>query len=393
MNDVNIDATALFCRLLKAYASGKYRYFVLQGGTWSGKTYSIMQLLYFILSRSRYRQTAMVISETYTHIKDGPLTDLMKIIGLDKDDKRYNITDKELTVGLSKMMFRTADKPSKLKTAKKDIVYLNEANSLDYSIFKQANYRARSVFIDFNPDTKFWAHDLIDRDDCWFDISTYKDNHYTPQDIIDNIESEKESDPEWYRVYGLGQIGKYDGLVFTNWECQDLTTVWENSQYDELFFGLDFGYNPDPNAFLVVALKGDTIYVFKEIVVNDIVNSEMAKLILPWCGHSPVFCDSASPLNIRELQEAGVNALKCGPTPKKDRDFSINWLRVKKIIIDKRCTSVKNELEKFARKKDTNGNFLPVFDDRTPDHCISALRYAFSYMMSINKLKSINLGD
>lgn len=372
MSDVTIQATALFSRLLAAYCSGKYRYFVLQGGTWSGKTYAIMQLLYYILERSDYRQTAMVVSETYTHIKDGPLTDLMKITGMDKDSKDYNITDKELTVGVSNLLFRTADKPSKLKTSKKDIVYFNEANSLPYSVFKQGNYRARSVFIDFNPDRKFWAHDLIERPDCFFDISTYKDNEFTPQDIINNIESEKDTDPEWYRVYGLGQIGQHDAIVFKNWRVEDLSKKYE--EIEELNFGLDFGFHPDPAAFVITGREGRTIYIFKSIALSNATNEQLAEVIKPWCNDSPVWCDSAEPKSIMELRGHGINAFGCGP---KHRDYSIRWLSSHEIVIDDKATGAKKEIEEFSRLRDkSTDEVLPAFQ-KGGDHFIDASRYSF----------------
>ena len=321
-----------------------------------------------------------MVSENLPHIKRGVLRDFENIMGEDfykfgewnKTDKVYRFKNGSV------IEFFGADDFSKLKGSRRDILFINECNNIPYESYKHLSIRTRQyTILDWNPDSKFWFHNkLMDQPGVWFDISTHKDNDYLDQKIRNAIEAARLTDPEWYRVYGLGLVGQHEAIVFRNWKVQDLSEIYKKA--DRINYGLDFGYWPDPAAFVVTAKIDKKIYIFKTLGMNEGTNEQLAQLIQPWCGGSVVWCDSATPKDVKELQGYGINAKGVG---KKDRDFSIKWLAGHEIIIDPDCVHLIEEFEDFSRVKDKKtGEILPVFQDKN-DHWIDALRYAYKVEM------------
>ena len=383
------EPTKTFNRLLDAYVTGSYRLYMLQGGTSSSKTYSIMQLLVYIAIHSTTPRLIVVMAESVPAFKDGARKDLFDILQTNEGDDRYNNTDHKFKIGKCVIQFRSADKSMKQKGKRQDILYLNECNNYPKSVFDQTEPRTKEcVFMDWNPDVKFYAHGMTDEEDVYFDISTHWDNHHLDPRIRRSIEARKDTDPEWYRVYGKGEIGQYEGLVFRNWKYCDLSKVY--NQFDELHYGLDFGYSPDPAVFTICAKKGNNIYVLKEMVFQEFTNQQLAEAIKPYVNDNVLFCDSAEPKSIAELKTHGI--LSKGVKKGKDsRKFRINWLKGHKIWVHKTCNNLKSELEVFSRLKDKNGDILPMFMDGK-DHSIDAVCYAFNAIMFQTGMVSKSIG-
>jgi len=368
--------TKVFNRLASACASGRYRVFGLQGGTSSSKTYSTLQLLAAMAERDTRPTLTSIVSETIPHLKRGVIRDFFKIIDSTEKDYAYNISNMVYTFpNGSQIEFFSADDPAKLRGARRDRLYMNECNNIDYFAYSQLEPRTKQkVFLDWNPESRFWFHDKVqDTDGVWFDISTYHDNEFLDQSIKDSIEARRLTDPEWFRVYGEGLIGQYEGLVFRNLHKSDLSEVYPT--IDRIYHGIDFGFFPDPAVYVMVGIHNDKLYIFKEIVANDLDNQQLAELVKPWAGQNVVYCDSAEPKSIQELKKHGVNARSCGG---KERQYSINWIRNKEIHIHTECPQAWREFERFSRKKDRNGEVLPIFADDMEDHVIDAVRYALT---------------
>lgn len=372
--------TDVFFRIVNALNSRRYKIFGLQGGTSSSKTFSILQIIIFLSENDKTPTLTSVVSETIPHLKRGVIRDFFKIIGSSEQDQNYNVSDRIYTFANgSKIEFFSADDPSKLRGARRDRLYINECNNINKSAYDQLEPRTRSfVFLDWNPEFKFWFHECLQmQEDVFFDISTYKDNKYLENSIKMSIESRRLTNPEWYRVYGEGLIGQYEGRVFKNIVIEDLTSIYRT--IDNVCYGLDFGYL-DPAAFLVVGIKGNDIYIFKEITGSELSNSQLSKLIKPWCEKRIVWCDSSEPKSIRDLSSLGINAYSVG---KKDIDFSISFIKNHKLHIDKDCKVCIKEFEGFVRPKDKNGEYLPTFIDKD-NHTIDALRYALKLEIDKN---------
>ncbi len=248
-----MKTTPVFNRILK---NRKNRIQILQGGTSSSKTYSILQYLYFIGLNSTEKIVISIVAETMPHIKKGALRDFLQIISDRLYLYEYNKTEGTIKINNTLFEFFALDQPHKARGARRDILYINECNNVNYELYVQLAMRTkRNIFLDFNPSSRFWAHDLVDKESTSFDVSTYRDNPYLSQDIIKSIEALKDINPEWWRVYGEGQIGQLEGLI-----VPDFTLVDEMPDI-ETDCGLDFGFTNDPSCLLEVGMTKEGVYI------------------------------------------------------------------------------------------------------------------------------------
>jgi len=163
---------------------------VLQGGTSSSKTYSILQILLQLAVESVNGVLISVVSETLPNLKRGAIKDFMDILGESYDIRMHNKSDLKYKIGKSTIEFFSADQPHKLRGARRDILFLNEANNISKDAFDQLEVRTKSkIFIDFNPTHEFWGHEVAKRDDASFDVSTYRDNPFLDGRIIKRLET------------------------------------------------------------------------------------------------------------------------------------------------------------------------------------------------------------
>lgn len=217
--------------------------------------------------------------------------------------------------------------------------------------------------------------------------STYKDNlRFLEKDDVYDLEHEKN---QYYKeVYTNGNWGILGKVIFTNWTVEDISAERRKS-FSKIRNGLDFGFSGDPAVLIQLAIEQDTIYIFGEEWRYELTNQTLAVLIKEKIGDEPVWCDCAEPKSIKELQQCGIAAYPV--TKGKDSVvFGIQWLQGKKIVVDKRCQNVQNELALYQWEKDKQGNYLPQPVDKF-NHTIDAIRYACERDMirSNNKIEII----
>lgn len=274
-------------------------------------------------------------------------------------------------------------------------IWVEEATEVDRDAIKQLIRRQRGgdeairkrLTMTFNPIYKShwiytdyfsviaWADDQTEYQTPELSIlkTTYKDNYFlTPQDVID-LESETD---EYYRdVYTLGKWGILGDVIFKNWRTEDLSDRLD--QFVNHRNGLDFGFSRDPAA--IAATHYDrarkTIYIYGEVYERGLTNDVLAQEAKNLVGQQYIYCDSAEPKSIAELQQHGVSAL----ATKKGKDsinFGIQWLQQQTIIVNSKCFNARNELSIYHWKKDKDGNAIrqPVDKD---NHLMDSLRYAY----------------
>ena len=388
---VLIYPTKVYKNLITAYNTREYTVLALQGGTRSSKTYSTLQLLHTICVNSKRKLLISVVSESLPHLKRGALRDFQNIMGISTGSRGWHATDKIFTYPNGcQIEFFSIDNVDKCKGPARDILFINECNGVVHEAAHQLMIRTRkTIFLDWNPQSKFWFHEKYQgKPDTWFNISTHWHNHHLEESIRERIERMKYIDREWYRVYGMGLVGVWKGKVFEKHRTDDLEEIFKNTDPSALRFGLDFGYKPDPCAFVMAAKIGTTICVFKEIVVDETTNDDLAEIIKLWCKDHIVWCDSASPDRIRSLVKCGINARGVG---RKNREYSTLWLKAHEIVMDNDCKCTQKEVDEYSLKVDKNGEVLTVFQDKN-DHCIDALRYAFTPdYQNVGEAKNIHL--
>lgn len=362
--------------LFRANIEEGIRTYINQGGTSSGKTYTIMQvLIYFALSDAGSVST--VVGQDLPNLKVGAYRDARTIIGgsswLRKWFK-FNESGHYLLCGNGSIIeFKSYKDEQDAKNGKRDYLFLNEANGVDYSIFWQLSIRTRKrIWLDYNPSERFWVHNEVKgRDGVKMIISDHRGNVFLSDEEHERIEGIE--DKELWKVYARGLTGKLSGVVFPNFNIVDELPAregWKLSGY-----GLDFGFTNDPTAltFNVVA-HGE---LWTDVVIYD---TGLTNPMIAECAKGAgvtradmIVADSAEPKSIAELKNAGlwvVPAVK----GKDSINVGIDILKRYKWNVTRRSVGLIEELQSYKWKSDRDGK-----QTNTPidgfNHAIDATRY------------------
>ena len=364
---------------------------IVQGGSSAGKTFSIVPLLMNYAIENEGKMIS-VVSESMPHLKRGAMRDfenIMRITGrwregaMNKQHSTYTFSNG------SKIEFFSADQPDKLRGARRNVLFVNEANNVPWESFHQMFIRTSDCcFIDFNPVAEFWAHtELKDRDDADFAILTYKGNEGCPQAAINELQraevKAKAGSTYWKNfvdVYVYGKIGKLTGTVYDNWKVTD--NLPDSARL--LGYGLDFGFSNDPSALIGFYRHNGRLILHEEVYKTGLTNSDMNSLFRSK-GVSktmPIIADSAEPKSIEELKRYGWNIK---PT-KKGRDSILYGISVvqaqDEMLITSSSTNLIKEFRNYTWDKDSEGNKTNKPIDKW-NHALDAVRYYA--MMKLNK--------
>lgn len=301
-NEVNL--TNVFFKNLDAYQSGEHL-IIDQGGQGSSKTYSILQLLYLIGSKEKKRIT--IASYALPHLKAGAMFDFDRIIesfGMNPYTIK-NISESSYHLNGSVIeFFGVEGNIAKAHGPRRDILFINEANrKITYEVFDMLATRTQgAVFLDFNPDQEFWLHErVINNFKHIFIKSNYLDNPWLPEKELKNIllKKDKPGFENWWKVYGLGEIGKLEGAIFQNW-C-----FGEFDQYLPYSFGLDFGFNdPDALVKIVIDQKAKKMYWDEKIYKEGNSFTELKEMIAYHCNRNDLItADCADARMISQLRQ------------------------------------------------------------------------------------------
>jgi phage terminase large subunit len=354
----------------------KKRVKIIQGGTSAGKTFGILPILIDKCAKEKGLEVS-VVAETIPHLRRGALKDFLKIMrwtGRFVED-RFNATllKYEFANG-STIEFFSADNASKLRGARRDVLYINECNNVTFDAYQELSIRTKKeIYLDFNPANEFWVHkELKDEPDSDFLILTYKDNEALDQSIVTIIEKNRDKAAtsnywaNWWRVYGLGEIGSLEGVVFDNWK--EIDKLPEDARL--IGIGLDFGYTNDPTAAIEVYNWNGKRIVNELVYSTGMLNSDIARM-LPTAV--TIYADSSEPKSIEEIRRFG-KTIK-GVTKGKDSiKYGIDVMQRQEYLVTKQSTNLIKELRAYCWDVDKHGVRLnnPAGGN---DHAIDALRY------------------
>lgn len=361
---------------------------VVRGGTSASKTFTIVPFLIDYAVKNPLAEIS-IVAETIPHLKRGALRDFLKIMDMIGMYEPENFNKSSLVYTFSNgayIEFFSADAESKLRGARRDVLFVNECNNITWEAYYQLAIRTRRfIYLDYNPVSEFWVDtELINDSDTDFVVLTYKDNEALDLSIIKEIEKAKEKAltssywANWWNVYGLGLIGSLQGTVFENWaQCDAIPNDAEFVAY-----GMDFGFTNDPSTLIAVYRYNGELYINELIYQTKLTNSDLIIKLreLGIKPHEMIVADSAEPKSIEDLRRAQfrVEGAKKGADSIRN---SIDTLQAFKLNVTKSSVNLIKELRNYKWVTDNDGKPTSQPID-SYNHGIDSLRY-----VALNRLK------
>lgn len=348
---------------------------IVRGGTSSSKTFSIIPML-ITYAVQNPRQEISIVAESIPHLRRGAIRDFLKImqmVGMFRDSQ-WNKSSLTYTFSNESFIeFFSADQPDKLRGARRDVLFVNECNNIEWESYYQLAIRTRKfIYLDYNPVTEFWVDtELIGDTDSEMIVLTYKDNEALDESLVREIEKARDKAEtseywrNWWAVYGLGQIGNLEGVIFSNYKTID--TIPKEARL--IGCGLDFGYSVDPTAIVEIYQYNNQRIVNELCYRTGMLNTDIAK-VLP--KDVPIYADSAEPKSIEEIRRYGIQ-IKPVTKGKDSINYGIQVMQSQDYLISKDSTNLIKELRGYCWDKGKDGKQLPI--PIGTDHSIDAFRY------------------
>ena len=350
------------------------------GGTSASKTISILLILIDKCQRAANNGELLlvsVVSESLPHLKRGVMRDFLNIMEGHKyfKEDQWNRTDFIYNFGPGvRMEFFGVDTPDKVRGPRRDILFMNEANNCPLESFEQLEVRTKQeIWLDWNPTNEFWFYTEIlphRAEDLDFITLTYKDNEALDPEIVKSIEA-RQHNMNWWKVYGLGQLGEVEGKIYKDWKIID--EIPHEARLERM--GLDFGYANDP-AVLVAIYYYSGGYIVDELIHRThMSNRQLADFINN--GATPnalIIADSAEPKSIAEMNEYGLQIIGANKGAGSVSQ-GIQWVQDQRMSMTKRSTNVIKSYRNYMWRTDRDGKILTVPDHNFSD-AMDAIRYA-----------------
>jgi phage terminase large subunit len=227
----------------------------------------------------------------------------------------------------------------------------------------------RVLFKQLNVPTNIFDTKEYISDQCYVMHSTHWDNQFLTYEDHLKYESFKTKSPYFYQVYALGRWGILDGVIFTNWRVEDFA---RSRKFDNVRFGVDFGFTNDPTVFYSIAIEGMKIYIFNEVYEIGLSNKDLSDIIKPITGNGTVWCDCAEPKTISDLKTRGVKAI--GVSKSFSKSYRLQLMQQYEIIFDTNCKYGPEEFSRYLWNKNKYGMKSNEPEDRN-DHSADAIYY------------------
>ena len=362
----------------------------LQGGTRSGKSYSAVQYT-IVKALEEPGLMISIVRKSFPSLRISALRDFKSIMQeLDLwDEDSWRASENTYFFDNGCMIeFLSVQDSERRKGTKRDILLIDEANELDYEDYFQLFIRTTDKTIlaynpSFPPQTHWITNQVHTHPEAQVIISTYNDNPFLEDSIIMEIERLRETSPSYWTVYGTGEFGMTEGLIFDNFSIIDYIP----DEAELMGYGCDFGFTADPSTLVGLWKDEEGIYLDEVFYEHGLLTNEISNLIrgsYDVMGRGQVIADSAEPRTIEELFRMGINIKPCV----KGKDSIINGIDIMKqhkMFITKRSKNLIDELYSYQWLKDKRGNLTNQPDPRSNDHAIDAARYVCSFFLSQRK--------
>lgn len=357
---------------------------VIQGGARAGKTIAILIIL-CDLSFDVEDKIISIVTDSYPNLEKGAMRDWEKLIKATGRERYFKVnlskhTWTNLCTG-TVLEFFSCDSEDALGAAR-DYLFINEASRINKQTFDQLALRTTGdIWIDFNPTHEFWAHtDLLKRPKgVSFAKVTYQDNEAIPPAVLEELLSHRgDGTNNFWRVYGLGEIGSLEGNVYEGWTPAE--SVPEGFVLKR--YGVDFGFSNDPTAVVAVYEAEDKSVCFELKLYETKLLTPALVECLKQMPDSLFVCDNARPEIIAELQVNGVRAIGCNKQPGEKMNgklYNIELVKRRKVFYVQNKDLEREYLTYAWRKKKSTGETLDEPEDGN-DHALDAISYAIRDM-------------
>lgn len=361
---------------------------VVAGGQGAGKTISILQIFILLAIGERKNLTLSIVAESLPNLKSGALKDFEELLIAMKVKSKFKVnqTDRTYICGSNKIEFFSVDGEASRLGSRRSHLYINECDNIKLDTFLALQGRTSDfTIVDYNPRRQFWIHEhFIDEVDVDFISVTFLDNEFLPQGEIDSIlrykrKAEETNNPYWinkWKVYGLGELGIADGLIFENWSKID--ELPKGAKY--LGAGLDFGFSNDENALTKIYKFGEKIILVENLYKKGLLNSQIARHITndDELINGIIICDSSEPKTIAELRTYNIPVMGV----KKTSGSILSGIGIMQeynllLIGD----NLIKEFSNYTYQKNRSGESLGIPIDKF-NHLIDGIRYFFMERLS-----------
>ena len=352
-----------------------------QGGTRSGKTYNILLFIIFKYCLENTGKTITVCRKTFPAVRSSVMRDFLDILKAYSfySEEAHNKSNHEYKLNGNLIEFISLDQPQKVRGRKRNLLFINEANELDYEDWQQLIFRTEDkIILDFNPSDEYhWIYDkVIPRDDADFFITTYLDNTFLNESIKEEIERLRETDESYWQIYGLGLKGISKATIFNYYEFD---TLPQDAEF--ISYGADAGYTNDPTTLVSVYKQGYNLYVKEHIYQTQMTTIDIAN---KWkeigIDRELVYFDSAEPRLIEELRRMGFN-IRPSLKGADSVNAGIDLLKRFKIHIHRDSHNCIQEFRNYKWQEDRSGKTINKPIDKH-NHTIDAVRYATYSVLS-----------
>lgn len=377
MDQLKIKTNIVYDHLL----TSDKKIIVEQGGTRSGKTYNIILWIIFEYCTKNRNKVVTVCRKSFPSLRATVLRDFMQILETHKlyNEKYHNKSNSEYFLFGNLVEFISLDQPQKIRGRKRDLLFINEGNELYFEDWQQLVFRTQErIVLDFNPSDEYhWIYDkVLPREDCAFFKTTYLDNPFVEESIKKEIELLKDTDEQYWQIYGLGERAASRSTVF---RYAEVTHIPEDANL--VAYGMDFGYTNDPSTLVSVYTKDINLYVKEHLYRTAMTTMDIHKFLLSEkLENKPIYADSAEPRLISELKRMG-HSIFPSVKGKDSVNAGIDLLKRYKINILSSSTNAISEFRNYKWKEDKTGALLNTPIDEH-NHIIDPCRYATYSILS-----------
>jgi phage terminase large subunit len=361
-----------------------------QGSSRSAKTITI--LIYLIEHIQRHNNTRLsIVRKTLPALKGSVLIDFKEIVfkmGL-WNDRQFNKTELIYKFNNGSWVeFFSTDDEQKIRGRKRGILFANEANELSYMEWQQLLMRTTLfAVLDYNPSFSedHWIEAVNKDPDTYHFISTYKDNPFLEQKIIDDIEKLRDKNKSLWTVYGLGLRAVIEGRIFDDYEIVEAIPEHVRRRW----VGMDFGYTQDPTAIINIAIDREYLYMDEICYRTHMLTNDIIKVLKENCQGKKIISESADPRLIDEIYNAGLNIFSVSKYA-GSIEAGLTKMKEYKIRITKRSDHIKKEIDNYVYDQDRDGKYLNKPVDEF-NHAIDAVRYVILEEVIGRNRKKTNL--